>query len=52
VLAGPNVELRAVQRTRESVIAKPSFGQASLSVRAVVVEREQFALHATHDHTV
>ena len=52
MLTGAHVELRAVHRTRDGVIAEPSFRQASITMRAVVVQREQLTFHTTHDHAV
>lgn len=52
MLTGAHVELRAVHGTGDRVITEPSFGQPSIAMRAVVVEREQLPFHPTHDHAV
>jgi hypothetical protein len=52
VLAGSHVELGAMQRTCDRVVTQSSVRQSSVTMRAIVVEGEQLALHTTHHHTV
>lgn len=52
MFAGSHVELRAVQRTRDGVLAQSSIGEASVTMRTIVVEGEQFTLHPAHHDAV
>jgi hypothetical protein len=52
VLSRSHVELRAVQWTRDRVVAQSPVRQTRIAMRTVVVEGEQLTFHSTHHHTV